>query len=52
MPTPAARTRSVYQLRVVLHGVSPLIWRRPLVPGDASVAGDARRVADRFRLGR
>ena len=38
MPTPAARTRSVYQLRVVLHGVSPLIWRRLLVPGDASVA--------------
>jgi len=38
MPTPAAVTRSVYQLRVVLHGVSPLIWRRLLVPGDASVA--------------
>ena len=38
MPTPAAGTRSVYQLRVVLHGVSPLIWRRLLVPGDASVA--------------
>ena len=38
MPTPAARTRSVYQLRVVLHGVSPLIWRGSLVPGDASVA--------------
>jgi hypothetical protein len=27
-----------YQLQVVLHGVSPLIWRRLLVPGDASVA--------------
>jgi len=29
---------SVYQLRVVLHGVSPLIWRRLLVPGTATVA--------------
>ncbi len=38
MPTAAAGTSSVYQLRVVPHGVSPLIWRRPLVPGDASVA--------------
>ena len=38
MPTAAAGTTSVYQLRVVLHGVSPLIWRGSLVPGDASVA--------------
>ena len=30
---------SLYQLRVVLHGISPLIWRRLLVPGDTSVAG-------------
>jgi Plasmid pRiA4b ORF-3-like protein len=28
----------VYQLRVVLRGVSPLIWRRLLVRGDTSVA--------------
>ena len=39
MPTPAAGTRSVYQLRVVLHGISPLIWRRLLVVGDTTVAG-------------
>lgn len=28
----------IYQLRVVLDGVSPLIWRRLLVPGDYSIA--------------
>jgi hypothetical protein len=38
MPTSAAETPSGYRLRVVLPGVSPLIWRRRLVPGDASVA--------------
>ncbi len=30
--------RTVYQLRVVLRGISPLIWRRLLVHGDASLA--------------
>jgi hypothetical protein len=29
---------SLYQLRVVLHGISPLIWRRLLVPAATSVA--------------
>jgi Plasmid pRiA4b ORF-3-like protein len=29
----------VYQLRVVLRGISPLIWRRLLVPGDTTMAG-------------
>lgn len=29
----------IYQLRVVLRGISPLIWRRLLVPADTSVAG-------------
>ena len=33
LPTPA-----VYQLRLVLRGVSPLIWRRVLVRGDATIA--------------
>ena len=28
----------VYQLRVVLRGVSPLIWRRLLVGSDSSIA--------------
>jgi hypothetical protein len=28
----------VYQLRVVLRGISPLIWRRLLVRGDSTVA--------------
>ena len=31
--------QAVYQLRVVLRGISPLIWRRLLVPGGTSVAG-------------
>jgi hypothetical protein len=30
---------TAYQLRVIVHGVSPLIWRRLLVPGGASIAG-------------
>ena len=30
---------SVYQLRVVVHGVSPLIWRRLLVRADTTIAG-------------
>ena len=29
---------SIHQLRVVLQGVSPLVWRRLLVPGDISLA--------------
>src|SRR4051812_33800211 len=29
---------SVHQLRVVLQGVSPLVWRRLLVPGDIPLA--------------
>jgi hypothetical protein len=29
---------SVYQLRVVLQGISSLIWRRPLVRSDMSLA--------------
>ena len=29
---------TVYQLRVVVHGVSPLIWRRLLVPAETSIA--------------
>ena len=28
----------VYQLRVVLRGVSPLIWRRLLVRSDSTIA--------------
>jgi hypothetical protein len=29
---------SLYPLRVVLHGISPLIWRRLLVPATATIA--------------
>jgi Plasmid pRiA4b ORF-3-like protein len=28
----------IYQLRVVLHGISPLIWRRLLVRSDSTIA--------------
>src|SRR4029450_11324903 len=33
LPTP-----SIYRLRLVLRGVSPLIWRRVLVRGDTTIA--------------
>jgi len=29
---------SVYQLRIVLRGISPLVWRRLLVPDEATLA--------------
>jgi Plasmid pRiA4b ORF-3-like protein len=29
---------TVYQLRAVVHGISPLIWRRLLVPTDTTIA--------------
>ncbi len=32
-------TGTVYQLRVVLAGISPMVWRRLLVPAETSVAG-------------
>lgn len=39
MPEPLTITEPVvYQLRVVLRGVSPLIWRRLLVRGDSTIA--------------
>jgi hypothetical protein len=28
----------VYQLRVVLRGISPLIWRRPLLQAESTIA--------------
>src|SRR5258708_28580222 len=36
--TPPTSSLSVYQLRVVLRGISPLIWRRLLVRSDSSIA--------------
>jgi Plasmid pRiA4b ORF-3-like protein len=29
---------TLYQLKVVLHGISPMIWRRLLVHGDSTIA--------------
>jgi hypothetical protein len=34
----ALSTPAVYQLRIVLRGVSPLIWRRVLARGDTTIA--------------
>jgi hypothetical protein len=39
----------VYQLRVVVRGVGPLIWRQLLIAADTTIAG-LRGVADRLRL--
>ena len=39
MPEPPAFSEPVvYQLRVVLRGVSPLIWRRLLIRSDSTIA--------------
>jgi Plasmid pRiA4b ORF-3-like protein len=38
-PAPTAPAASVvYQLKVVLRGVSPMIWRRLLVRSDSTIA--------------
>jgi hypothetical protein len=39
-----------YRLRVVIAGISPLIWRRLEVAADTTVAGAARHHAGRVRL--
>jgi hypothetical protein len=33
-----ASERVILRLRAVLRGIGPIIWRRLLVPGDASIA--------------
>jgi hypothetical protein len=38
MPEPFVSSTAIYQLRVVLCGVSPLVWRRLLVASDTSIA--------------
>src|SRR5271166_2175057 len=38
MPEPSVSSIAIYQLRVVLCGVSPLVWRRLLVVSTASIA--------------
>jgi hypothetical protein len=36
--TTSSTLLSIYQLRIVLRGISPLIWRRMLVPGETTLA--------------
>jgi len=38
MPEPPVSSPAIYQLRVVLRGVSPLVWRRLLVSGETPLA--------------
>ena len=38
MPEPCVSSTGIYQLRVVLCGVSPLVWRRLLVASETSLA--------------
>src|ERR1700730_12600465 len=38
MPEPPSPAATAYQFRVVLRGISPLVWRRLLVRGDTSIA--------------
>ena len=35
---PSHATLNIYQLRIVLRGISPLIWRRVLVRDDTTLA--------------
>jgi hypothetical protein len=39
MAEPRASSPAIYQLRAVLRGVSPLVWRRLLVSGETPLAG-------------
>src|SRR5690349_1437661 len=38
MPEPSVSSRAIYQFRVVLRGVSLLVWRRLLVSGETPLA--------------
>lgn len=38
MSEPSVSSITIYQFRVVLCGVSPLVWRRLLVASDTSIA--------------
>jgi hypothetical protein len=38
MADPSVSSIAIYQLRVLLYGVSPLVWRRLLVISETSLA--------------
>jgi hypothetical protein len=40
---PSLSSTTIYQLRVVLCGVSPLVWRRLLVASDISIAANSTK---------
>jgi hypothetical protein len=49
--TASATPLSIYQLRIVLRGVSPLIWRQVLVHAGESAGGDYHRRQPRCHAG-
>jgi len=50
MPEPSVSLIAIYQLRVVLCGVSPLVWRRLLVVSTTSIAELHEILQNAFRL--
>ena len=40
----------IYQLRIVLRGISPLIWRRLLVRSDTTLRSASPHAVDSLRL--
>jgi hypothetical protein len=42
----------IYQLRGVIRGISPMIWRRLLVRDDRHGGAVSRGIADRLRVAR
>jgi hypothetical protein len=51
MAVKAKLGNDIYQLRAVLRGISPLVWRRLLVRADSSVA-DLHEVCKSRSVGR
>ena len=42
VPMPDPQTRCIYQFKVVLRGISPMIWRRLLLRSDHSTKKPGR----------
>ena len=39
----------IYQLKITLRGISPLIWRRLLVRAETSILAEAKTVLERMQ---